>query len=169
MWYAVYTCSTLVQFFLRPTLLVLQSKDVNAWTLCNLWTCICVAESSWHLTTSKKPIQIDLWGPRYFLEMDGFTGRPYGIYATDEPLLTGLILVSIFGMDPWWSMSFAWYLQTCFWRCLENSLLGWMFSVYFVEGNLQRIEHRRSTSTQTLLHCYIIFGGDFERIDFHSV
>lgn len=22
-------------------------------------------------------------GPRYFLEMDGFTGRPYGIYATD--------------------------------------------------------------------------------------
>ncbi len=50
-----------------------------------------MGESSWHLA-SKKPIQIDLGGPRYFLEMDGFTGRPYGIYATDEPLLTGLFL-----------------------------------------------------------------------------
>ena len=77
--------------FLRPRVLVLQGKDVNAWTLCNLWKCICVGESSWHLA-SKKPIQIDLGGPRYFLEMDGFTGRPYGIYATDEPLLTGLFL-----------------------------------------------------------------------------
>ena len=28
--------------------------------------------------------QIPLPGPRYSLEMDGFAGRPYGIYATDD-------------------------------------------------------------------------------------